>query len=58
MKSAYLLISFMDSMVDKHMHRFKNLDGGLSTVAAQTAVGVQQDSLRAMGSRAIGHGVR
>jgi hypothetical protein len=36
MKSKYLLTSFMDSMVDKHMQRFKNPDGGFSAVATQT----------------------
>jgi len=49
----------MDSVVDKQIQRFKNPDGGFSTVAAQTAVGVQQEPLGAMGSLAIeGHGVR
>jgi hypothetical protein len=26
----------MDTMVDKHMQRLKNPDGGFSTIAAQT----------------------
>jgi hypothetical protein len=30
----------MDSVVEKHMQRFKNPDGGFSTVAAQTELSV------------------
>jgi hypothetical protein len=59
-KSTYLLISFMDSMVDMHARsavqesrrRFLNR-------RAQRAVGVQQEPLRAMGSLSVeGHRVR
>jgi hypothetical protein len=30
----------MDSVVDKHIQRFKNPDGGFSTVAARTELSV------------------